>query len=98
LLQKVRGGRGPAASGATAEFSQALGCLLTGGRFLVAKQDRLEDVPVLGLSGAPVLRGPNAKAAHDIFVKVPDSECSHWSRISGAVNRSNDSIARFWWR
>jgi hypothetical protein len=89
LLQKVRGGRGPAASSAAAEFGQALGCLLTGGRFLGAKQDRPEDVPVLGLSGAPVFRGPNAKPTHDIFVEVPDSESRHW--ISGAVNRSIDS-------
>jgi hypothetical protein len=92
LLQERCGCRGPAAGGAAAEFGQTLGCLLTAGRFLVARQSRLEDVSVLSLGGASVLGGPNAKAAHDSFIKVPDSEGRRWSRNSSAVNRGNDSI------
>jgi hypothetical protein len=92
LLQKLGGGGGPTTGGAAAEFGQALDCLLTGWHFLGAEQYCLENVPMLGLSGAPMLGGPNAKAAHHIFVEVSDSERGHRSCASYAVNRSNDSI------
>jgi hypothetical protein len=92
LLQKLGGSRGPAAGGAAAEFGQALGCLLTGGGFPVVKQDCPQDVAVLGLGGTSMLGSPDAKAAHDIVIKVPDSESRHWSNSPNAVNHCNDSI------